>query len=77
MTFSGFAPTAAAISSFVGSLGGFHELCPFSPKLCGVVAVADDLRAPLVKELCFWLVGARTALALGASTVTLLGRARS
>lgn len=75
VTFSGFAASAAAVvasAPFVGPFGGFEELSAFASRLCGVIAVADDLRAAVVDNLGFGFLGARAALALRAPTVRLL-----
>lgn len=79
MTFSGFATSTAPIIpsiSLVVSFGRFEELCTLASRLCGVVAIADDLRAALVNNLCFWFLRAGPALALGVPTMRLLGRER-
>lgn len=77
VTFSGLATSAAHVIpsvSLVVSFGRFEELCTLASRLCGIVAVADDLRAALMNNLGFWFLRAGTTLALGASNMRLLGR---
>lgn len=77
VTFRGFSTSVAHVippTSPVVSFGGFDELCTLASRLCGVVAIADDLRAALVSNLDFWFLGAGTVLALGAPNLSLLGR---
>lgn len=68
---SGLAPVVPS-APLVGSFGGFKERRAFAPPLCSAVAIADDLRTPVVDSRSFWLLGAGAALAVGAPTLGLL-----
>lgn len=77
MTLGGLPTSTTPIISsaaLVGSFGRFEKLRTLASRLCGVVAIADDLRTAMVNNLGFGFLRARATLAVGAPTMSLLWR---